>query len=130
MILTEQHRTGLKPILVPLCPPKLPLGLTRDRNQACMMTDRPLGPPGLLYDGCRLIFTGVMRPGRGIDHPPPSSAKVEERVQLHLNSPSGPSGEIYIRTDETNQGRYELPKYVSCPKVKEFFMLRFHKHSF
>ena len=76
MIVTEQHPTGQKPILVPLCPPKLPLGLTRDRNQACAMTDQPWGPPSLLYDGCRLIFTGVKRPGRGIDHPPHLAPKL------------------------------------------------------
>ena len=29
-------------------------------------------------------FQGVKWPGRGVDHPPPSSAEVKERVQLHL----------------------------------------------
>ena len=32
-------------------------------------------------------FPGVKRPGRGIDHPPPSSAEVKERVELYLYSP-------------------------------------------
>ena len=36
-------------------------------------------------------FLGVKRPGRGVDHPPPSSAEVEERVELYLYSPAGPS---------------------------------------
>jgi len=36
-------------------------------------------------------FLGVKRPGRGVDHPPPSSAKVKERLELCLYSPSGPS---------------------------------------
>ena len=36
-------------------------------------------------------FPGVKRPGRGVDHPPPSSAEVKERVELYLYSPSGPS---------------------------------------
>jgi len=36
-------------------------------------------------------FLGVKRPGRGIDHPPLSSAEVKERVQPYLYSPSGPS---------------------------------------
>jgi len=27
-------------------------------------------------------FLGVKRPGRGVDHPPPSSADVKERVEL------------------------------------------------
>ena len=36
-------------------------------------------------------FTGVKRPARGADRPPPSSAEVEERVQLYLYSTPGPS---------------------------------------
>jgi hypothetical protein len=36
-------------------------------------------------------FQGVRGPGRGVDHPPPSSADVKERVELYLFSPSGPS---------------------------------------
>jgi hypothetical protein len=53
--------------------------------------DRPWGPPGLLCSGCRVSFPGVKRPGRGVNHLPPSSAEVKERVELHLYSPSGPS---------------------------------------
>jgi hypothetical protein len=33
----------------------------------------------------------VKRPGRGVDHPPPYSAEVKERVELYICSPSGPS---------------------------------------
>jgi hypothetical protein len=36
-------------------------------------------------------FIRVKWPGRGVDHPRPSSAEVKERVQLYLYSPSGPS---------------------------------------
>jgi len=36
-------------------------------------------------------FPGVNQPGRGIDHPPPSSAEVKRRVELYLYSPSGSS---------------------------------------
>jgi hypothetical protein len=36
-------------------------------------------------------FPGVKRPGNGVDHPPPSSAEVKERVELYLYSPSGSS---------------------------------------
>jgi len=36
-------------------------------------------------------FPGVKRPGRGVDHPPPSSAEVKERVELYLYPPFGPS---------------------------------------
>jgi hypothetical protein len=35
-------------------------------------------------------FPGVKRPGLSVDHPPPSSAEVKERVELYLYSPSGP----------------------------------------
>jgi len=36
--------------------------------------------------GC---FLGVKQLGRGIDHPPPCSAEVKERVELYLYSTSG-----------------------------------------
>jgi hypothetical protein len=36
-------------------------------------------------------FLGVHGSGRSVDHPPPSSAEVQERVQLHVYSPSGSS---------------------------------------
>jgi hypothetical protein len=36
-------------------------------------------------------FPGVKRPGRGVDHPPPFSADVKERVELYLYSAYGPS---------------------------------------
>ena len=35
-------------------------------------------------------FLELKRPERGVDHPSPSSAKVKERVELYLYSPSGP----------------------------------------
>ena len=37
------------------------------------------------------LFRGVMRPERGVNHPFPPSADVEERVELQLYSVSGPS---------------------------------------
>jgi hypothetical protein len=48
----------------------------------------PTQPPIQWVPG---FFPGVKRPGRGVDHRPPSSAEVKERVQLYLYSPSGPS---------------------------------------
>jgi hypothetical protein len=42
-------------------------------------------------------FLGVKRPGRGVDHPPPSSAEVKERVQLYLYSPFGSSWPVLVR---------------------------------
>jgi hypothetical protein len=38
--------------------------------------DRPWGPPSLLYNGYG-SFPVVKRPGRGADHPTPSSAEGE-----------------------------------------------------
>jgi len=34
---------------------------------------------------------GIKWLGRGVDHPPLSSAEVQERIDLYLYSPSGPS---------------------------------------
>ena len=47
-------------------------------------SDRPWGPPSLLYNGYRVFFPGIKRLGRGIKHPLPSSAEVKERVRLYL----------------------------------------------
>jgi hypothetical protein len=41
--------------------------------------------------GYRVSFLGVKRPGRGVNHPPPSNAEVKERVELYLYSSSGSS---------------------------------------
>ena len=42
-------------------------------------------------------FPGVKRSGRGVDHPLLSNAEVEERIELHLYSPSGPSWPVLGR---------------------------------
>ena len=52
---------------------------------------RPWNPPSLLYNRYRVSFPGIKRPRRGLNHPPPSSAEVKERVETHRYSPSGPS---------------------------------------
>jgi hypothetical protein len=44
------------------------------------------------------FFPGVKRPGRDVDDPPPSSAEVKERVELHLYVPSGLSWPVLGRT--------------------------------
>jgi len=36
-------------------------------------------------------FSGVKRPGRDVDHPPPSGAEVKERVDLYFYSTYGHS---------------------------------------
>jgi hypothetical protein len=40
--------------------------------------DRPRGTPNLLCDGYRVSFTGIKRPGHGVEHQPPSSAEIKE----------------------------------------------------
>jgi hypothetical protein len=55
----------------------------------------PTQPPIQWVPG---LFTGVKRPGRGVDYPPSSSARVKERVELYLCSPSGPSWPVLGRT--------------------------------
>jgi hypothetical protein len=41
-----------------------------------------LGPPSLIFSWYRVSFPEVKRPGRGFNHPPPSSAEVKEIVEL------------------------------------------------
>ena len=43
-------------------------------------------------------FTEVKRPGRGVDHPPPSSAEVEGIVELYICSPSESSWPVLGRS--------------------------------
>ena len=58
----------------------------------------PWGPHSLPYNEYRVSFPGVKRSGRGVNHPPPSSAEVKERVELYLYSLSGPSWPVLGRT--------------------------------
>ena len=55
----------------------------------------PTQPPVQWVPG---FSRGVKRPGRGVDHPPPSSAEVEGRAELYICSPSGPSWPVIGRT--------------------------------
>ena len=48
----------------------------------------PTQPPIQMGTG---YFSGVKRPGGGVDHPTPSSAEVKERVELYIYSSYGPS---------------------------------------
>ena len=64
----------------------------------CTRPDRSWGQPSLLYNGHRISFPGVKRSGRGLNHQPPSSGEVEERLELHIYSPSGPSWPVLGQT--------------------------------
>ena len=49
--------------------------------------------PGFYPASCTVgidSFPSVKRAGRGVDHPPPSSAEVKERVEIYVYSPFGP----------------------------------------
>ena len=43
-------------------------------------------------------FSEVKPSGRGVDHPPPSSGVLKEKVELYFYSPSGPSWPVVLRT--------------------------------
>ena len=53
--------------------------------------------PGAHPASYTVVLPGVKRPGRGVNHSPPSSADVKERVELYLHSPSGPSWPVLGR---------------------------------
>jgi len=55
------------------------------------LSEPPWGPPNLLHNGYRVFLEGKAL-GRGVDHPPPSSAEVKERVELNLYSLFRPRG--------------------------------------
>jgi hypothetical protein len=46
--------------------------------------------PSASYIMGRGVFPGAKRRWRGVDHPPPFSAEVKERVELYLFFPCGP----------------------------------------
>jgi hypothetical protein len=60
-------------------------------------------------------FPEVKRSWRGVDHPPPSSAEVKERVELYLYSPLGLHerlwGELHLFTYNGSLVNTNTPKY-------------------
>jgi hypothetical protein len=50
--------------------------------------------PSLLFNGYRVFPGGKERPGRDVDQSPHLRLKVKERLELHLNSASGPSWSV------------------------------------
>jgi hypothetical protein len=70
--------------------------------------DQLWGPPSFLP------FPVVKRPGRGVDHPTPSSAEIKERVELYLYSPPWAamacSRVTFIFTFSTNKRKKDKTK--------------------
>jgi len=58
--------------------------------------ERPWEQPSLLHKGHIFFLQAVKLSGPGFEHPPTSSAKGKERVQLYLYSPSGPSLRVLV----------------------------------
>ena len=71
-----------------------------------------LGPTSSYTMGIGSLSRGVKRPGRGVDHPLPCCAEVNERVEPYLYSPSGSSwpvlGTTYFLPVHL-QPRYSIP---------------------
>jgi len=57
-------------------------------------SDRPWGPPSLLYNRYRVFPGGKVRPGRAADHWPPSSAAVMEEYSYTSTHPLGQTGPV------------------------------------
>ena len=55
----------------------------------CLRQTGPGAHPASYTMGTGSLSPGRKRPGRGVDHPPTSSAEVQERVELYLYSPPG-----------------------------------------
>ena len=51
--------------------------------------ERSWGPRNLLYNRYRVSVPGVKRPRLGGNHPPQSTAEVEERIEPYIYSHSG-----------------------------------------
>jgi hypothetical protein len=64
-------------------------------------------------------FSGVKRPGRGVNHPPPFSAEVKEKVMLYHYSLSGPSWPVLGRTLPFLYDMYTKLERINKKKIKE-----------
>ena len=71
-------------------------------------------------------FPGVHRPGRGVDHSPPSNAEVKERVYLY--SPSGPSWRVLGWTLQCFNIIKKIMQNIYLPDYNNFAKVFRHKH--
>ena len=81
------------------------------------------------------LFPGIKRPGRGVNHPPQSSAEVKEREELHHYSPSGPSWPVLGRSSiiSPNCMSVGFPKrrhvlILSAAKCSEIFLRNLYQN--
>jgi hypothetical protein len=58
------------------------------------------------------LFPGLKRPRRSVDNPPTFSEDFQERLELHLYSPSGPSCSILGRNFPLDYLKYILIVYM------------------
>ena len=58
-------------------------------------SNRPQGPPSLLYSGYRVSFPGLRRPGHDVNHSRPCGAEFKERVGQYLYFCLGLHGRLY-----------------------------------
>ena len=92
----------------------------------CTRPDQPWGPLSILYNGYRVPFPGVKRPGGGANHPPPSRTEVKERVKLYLNCPSGYSWPVLGWTLPLPSAS-PLSKPQTSQPLSHFFTVYFHR---
>jgi len=78
--------------------------------------DQPWSPPSLLYNEYRVFSGGKEQPGRDAGLSPPSSVVGQERVELYLYSPYGPSG-LYRASVSVQGCTLPLPMFIICPLV-------------
>jgi hypothetical protein len=76
----------------------------------------PWDPPCLLYDGNRISFPGTKRPGRGVNHPPQSTAEVKKRVAVaSLSAPFCQACQPQKRSKEREHRRARVEFLISPP---------------
>jgi len=106
-------------------------------SSACIATHQGLGGPGIEsrwgwdfshghganpspYTMDTGIFSGVKRQGRGLDHPPPSSAEVKKKVELYLYSTFGRSWPVVGWTFFTF-----IQNTITCYLIEELSYISF-----
>ena len=89
--------------------------------------------PGAHPASCTMgtgYFPGVKRPGRGVAHPPPSSAEVKERVELYLYSPIPGLrglflGELYLYLYLYDKNLFPTHLHTHYIREKLYFYFRY-----